>query len=46
MRQISADSHIKEYGPNEELYILQDNLGYWVTMFLFLGEWVIEMGYL
>ena len=26
MHQISADNHIKEYGPKEELPILQDNL--------------------
>ena len=26
MRQISADRHTKEDGPNEELYNLQDNL--------------------
>ena len=45
MRQISTDSHTKEDGPNEELYILLDNLDDSVTIFLFLREWVIEMGY-
>ena len=33
MRQISADSHTKEDGPNEDFYILQDNLDYQVTIF-------------
>ena len=33
MCQISAYRHTKEDGPNEELYILQDNLDDQVTIF-------------
>ena len=44
MGQISADRHTKEDGPKEEFYLLQDNLDDEV-IFLFLREWVIDMGY-